>query len=42
MIRNWYARDPEILQTEDDLVETAWDCAKAFEAGDEIACTCTI
>ncbi|ELT87342.1 hypothetical protein CAPTEDRAFT_168598 [Capitella teleta] len=34
VIRNWYARNPEIVATEDELVENAKDCAKAFENGD--------
>ena len=33
VIRNWYARDPDILETEDSLVDGAWECAKAFEDG---------
>jgi fucokinase len=33
VIRNWYSRDPDIVQTEDDLVSTAWLCAEAFQKG---------
>ena len=33
MVRNWYARDPEIVQTEDDLVRIAYECEKAFLQG---------
>ncbi|CAH1780096.1 unnamed protein product [Owenia fusiformis] len=34
VIRNWYGRNPDILATQDALVENAHDCAKAFEQGD--------
>ncbi|ELU00095.1 hypothetical protein CAPTEDRAFT_168292 [Capitella teleta] len=34
VVRNWYARNPDILKTEDELVELAWDCARGFEKGD--------
>ena len=33
VLRTWYARDPEIVATEDGLVETAHKCADAFTAG---------
>ncbi|KAI0236299.1 L-fucose kinase [Lamellibrachia satsuma] len=33
VIRNWYARDPTIVTTEDNLVNNAWQCARAFEEG---------
>ncbi|XP_013387060.1 L-fucose kinase-like isoform X2 [Lingula anatina] len=33
-IRNWYARDPDIVETEDKLVNIAWESARALEAGD--------
>jgi len=33
VVRNWYARNPEIVDTENRLVSNAWDCAAAFERG---------
>lgn len=32
-MRNWYARTPEIVETEDGLVHVAWESAKALEEG---------
>jgi fucokinase len=34
VIRNWYARNPDIVSIENRLVANAWECAKAFEQGD--------
>ncbi|XP_074644571.1 L-fucose kinase-like [Tubulanus polymorphus] len=34
VVRSWYSRSPDIVNTENQLVQTAWDCAKAFEDGD--------
>ena len=33
VLRNWYARDPDIVCIFDCLVEVAWKCAKSFEQG---------
>ena len=33
VVRNWYARDPEIVKTEDNLVKVAWELAAALEKG---------
>jgi len=32
-VRNWYARNPDIVDTENRLVDNAWSCAAAFERG---------
>ncbi|XP_067928995.1 L-fucose kinase-like [Watersipora subatra] len=34
VVRNWYARDPMIVQTQDELVKIAYDCEKAFLSAD--------
>ncbi|KAL4234744.1 hypothetical protein ACF0H5_006386 [Mactra antiquata] len=34
VLRNWYARNPQIVETEDKLVELAKNCAKYFQQGD--------
>ena len=34
VLRTWYARDPEIVATEDGLVETAHKCMTAFGEGE--------
>ncbi|XP_064610503.1 L-fucose kinase-like [Liolophura sinensis] len=34
VVRNWYSRTPEIVETEDGLVHVAWESAKALEDGD--------
>ncbi|XP_052816143.1 L-fucose kinase-like [Mya arenaria] len=34
VVRNWYARNPQIVETEDRLVSQAHDCAKFFQQGD--------
>ncbi|KAJ8302778.1 hypothetical protein KUTeg_019174 [Tegillarca granosa] len=34
VVRNWYARNPYIVETEDALVALAHECAKAFKDGD--------
>eukprot|EP00058_Branchiostoma_floridae_P019145 XP_002604634.1 hypothetical protein BRAFLDRAFT_92868 [Branchiostoma floridae] len=34
VVRNWYARLPEVVANCDDLVTNAEDCAKAFREGD--------
>lgn len=34
VLRNWYARNPQIVETEDNLVHLAHDCAKYFQQGD--------
>ena len=34
VLRTWYARDPEIVATEDGLVETAHRCMQAFINGE--------
>lgn len=34
VVRNWFARNPNIVQTLDELVVTAEKCANAFERGD--------
>ncbi|XP_064640542.1 L-fucose kinase-like [Lineus longissimus] len=34
VIRNWYNRDSLIVKTENRLVASAWECAKAFEEED--------
>ena len=34
VIRQWYARLPGIMSTQDDLVKNAYDCAKAIEDAD--------
>ena len=31
VVRNWYARDPAIVITEDDLVRIAYECEEAFK-----------
>ncbi|WAR12484.1 FCSK-like protein, partial [Mya arenaria] len=31
VVRNWYARNPQIVETEDRLVSQAHDCAKFFQ-----------
>ena len=33
VLRTWYARDPVIVNTEDRLVEMAWESAAAMEKG---------
>ncbi|KAL3859604.1 hypothetical protein ACJMK2_009860 [Sinanodonta woodiana] len=33
VVRNWYARNPQIVDTEDSLVELAQECAKGFIDG---------
>lgn len=33
VLRNWYARNPQIVETEDNLVQLAHDCAKFFQQG---------
>ncbi|XP_045193477.2 L-fucose kinase-like [Mercenaria mercenaria] len=33
VLRNWYARNPQIVETEDKLVQLANDCAKHFQKG---------
>ena len=35
MVRNWYARDAAIVDTEDNLVALAYRCADAFEKGNQ-------
>ncbi|CAL1547211.1 unnamed protein product [Lymnaea stagnalis] len=34
VVRNWYARNPHIVNTEDDLVKLAQECAHGFIDGD--------
>lgn len=34
VVRNWYSRNPEIVDTKDRLVANVWTCAQAFENGD--------
>ena len=33
VVRNWYARNPQIVETEDQLVELATTCSKYFING---------
>ena len=33
LVRNWYARNPKIVETEDALVVLAQECAHAFIDG---------
>ncbi|KAL5013089.1 hypothetical protein ScPMuIL_011640 [Solemya velum] len=34
VVRNWYARNPEIVETEDNLVGLAKECSSAFKNGE--------
>ena len=36
VVRNWYARNPQIVETEDQLVELATTCSKYFINGEII------